>query len=66
MKTIGPEELSALIHREVATIKSDVNRRPDTLPPRLRIPGSKKLLWLESDVQEWLAKCRTTTKHRIK
>lgn len=66
MKTLGPEELSTLIHREVITIKSDVRRRPETLPPRLKIPGSKKLLWLESDVHEWLAKCRTTTKHRLK
>jgi hypothetical protein len=65
-KTLGPEELSAIIHREVVTIKSDVRRRPETLPPRLVIPGSKKLVWLESDVMDWLAKCRTTTRHRIK
>lgn len=57
IKTLGVQELAALIHRAVPTIKSDVNRKPDSLPPRVLIPGSKKLVWLESDVAEWLRKC---------
>lgn len=56
---VGPEYLVALIHRTVETIKVDARRRPDSLPPRLKIPGSAKLLWLESDVLEWLQSCRT-------
>lgn len=56
---VGPEYLVPLIHRCVATIKVDARRRPESLPPRLLIPGSTKLLWLESDVIDWLQSCRT-------
>lgn len=56
---VGPEYLVPLLHREIVTIKKDATRRPESLPPRLKIPGSAKLLWLESDVLEWLQSCRT-------
>lgn len=56
---VGPAFLVPLVHRTVATIKVDARRRPETLPPRLVIPGSAKLLWLESDIMEWIDGCRT-------
>ena len=59
IKVVGPEYLVPLIHRAVATIKVDLRRRPESLPPRLLIPGSTKILWLESDVLAWLDGCRT-------
>lgn len=65
MKTLGPEDLSKLLHRSVATIKVDCRRRPQSLPPRLRIPGSVKLLWLESDVMTWLEQCREQTHEKV-
>ncbi len=55
---VGPEYLVPLIHRTVETIKVDARRKPDSLPPRLKIPGSSKLLWLETDIAEWLQSCR--------
>lgn len=58
MKTLTPEDLAQLLHRKAETIKVDVRRRPHTLPPRLRIPGSTKLLWLEADVVAWIEACR--------
>jgi hypothetical protein len=58
-KVVGPEYLVPLIHRAVATIKADVHRRPESLPPRLLIPGSAKMLWLDTDVHKWLESCRT-------
>lgn len=58
-KVVGPEYLVPLTHRTLATIKVDARSRPETLPPRLKIPGSAKLLWLESDVLAWLQSCRT-------
>lgn len=58
-KTLGPRELAAILHRAVETVKTDSRRRPETLPPRLKIPGSNRLLWLESDVEAWLQSCRT-------
>lgn len=58
LKTLTAEDLAPLLGRAVSTIKTDVRRRPQSLPPRLRIPGSKKLLWLEADVTAWFEKCR--------
>lgn len=58
-RVVGPEYLVPLVHRNVATIKVDARRKPESLPPRLVIPHSAKLLWLESDVYAWLEKCRT-------
>lgn len=58
-KVVGPEYLVPLVHREVSTIRVDARRRPQSLPPRLVIPGSSKLLWLEADVLEWINSCRT-------
>ena len=58
LKTLGPEDLAPLLRRTVNTIKTDARRRPESLPPHLEIPGSRKLMWLESDVIEWLQACR--------
>lgn len=58
IKTIGVEELSALLRRAVETIRSDARRRPETLPPRIVIPGTTKLLWLEEDVLAWMKEHR--------
>ena len=58
IKTLTPEDLAQILGRSVVTIKTDARRKPESLPPRLRIPSSNKLLWLESDVAEWLRACR--------
>jgi predicted DNA-binding transcriptional regulator AlpA len=58
MATLKAEDLARLLGRKVSTIKADANRRPQTLPPRLRIPGSRALLWLEEDVRAWLREQR--------
>jgi predicted DNA-binding transcriptional regulator AlpA len=42
------------------TIRVDVSRRPETLPPRLVMPGSNRVIWAESDVNEWLSKRQRT------
>jgi predicted DNA-binding transcriptional regulator AlpA len=62
LKTLGPDELATLLHRSVSTIKTDCRRRPQTLPPRLRIPGSTRLMWLEADVLDWLEQHRAKSK----
>ena len=64
MKTLGVEQISELLHKSVSTIYMDVRRRPNCLPPRLIIPGSSKLLWLEVDVLKWLEACREKPKGR--
>ncbi len=66
LRTLGVEDLAPILHRSVATIKSDIYRRPDTLPPRISIPGSTKLLWLETDVIRWIGRCSKSTTHRTR
>lgn len=51
---VGPEYLANLLQKKVSTIKVDSRRKPETLPPRLQLPGSTKLLWVEEDVLTWL------------
>jgi predicted DNA-binding transcriptional regulator AlpA len=59
IKTMGVEDLAPLLHRGPKTLMRDIHRRPGSLPPRLIIPGSKRVLWLEQDVREWFNDCRT-------
>lgn len=58
MQTLKASDLARLLGREESTIKADANRRPHTLPPRLHIPGTRSLLWLEEDVHAWLRQQR--------
>ena len=53
-ETLGIEELSVIIRKRPGTIRVDVSRRPHTLPPRLKLPDSKRVVWLRSDVNQWL------------
>jgi hypothetical protein len=57
-KLVGVEFIAELFHKTPATIRADISRRPNSLPPRLLIPDSRKLLWLESDVMSWLENLR--------
>jgi predicted DNA-binding protein (UPF0251 family)/predicted DNA-binding transcriptional regulator AlpA len=57
-KLVGPEYLATLLHKTVATIRADISRRPQSMPPRVMIPDSRKLLWLESEVLSWLDRRR--------
>jgi hypothetical protein len=54
LQTLGPKELGALIGRTQKSIKVDSFRRPETLPPRFVIPGTRKLLWRVKDVRDWM------------
>lgn len=59
LRVVGPEYLVPLVHRSLETIKVDARRKPQSLPPKLAIPGSSKLLWLEQDVIDWIQACST-------
>lgn len=56
--TLSIKELSEILRRSPTTIATDVTRAPQKLPPRLKLPGSRRVLWLRSDVEEWLKKHR--------
>jgi hypothetical protein len=51
--TLDIKNLSEEIHLAVKTIRSTLVNNPKALPPRLVIPGQKKLLWLRSDVEDF-------------
>jgi predicted DNA-binding transcriptional regulator AlpA len=61
-KLLEVKDLAKLLHKTQRTIEVDVTRRPKSLPPRLKLPGSRKVLWLESDVFAWLDRCRDEVK----
>ncbi len=65
LKTLGVKDIATMLHKTVETVQEDARRRPQCLPPRLVIPDSKKLLWIESDVIAWLDKCRTDEKRTV-
>lgn len=54
--TLDINQLSSEIHLAVKTIRTTLVRNPTALPPRLLIPGSKRLIWLRTDIVEWYGK----------
>ena len=53
-KLLTLKELAALLERSEQTLKKDMRRNPNAVPPRVVIPGTRLLRWRESDVNEWL------------
>ncbi len=54
LQTIDASELGKLLGRSTKSIKVDVTRRPDTLPPRFIVPGTRLLRWRVVDVRRWM------------
>ena len=52
MQLLTVTQLSALIHKAESSIYSDLIRNPKSLPPILRIDGSRRVLF--RDVDQWL------------
>ena len=55
-ETLGTAEMAVLLRKTEKTIKKDVTVAPWTLPPRVRIPGSRRVMWLRETVMDWLKK----------
>lgn len=53
-ETLTIHDIAKLLHRAPSTIATEVTKAPHKLPPRLRLPGSRKVLWLRADVDAWL------------
>ena len=45
------EEVAVFLKKSVPTIYSDSKRRPESLPPRIKIPGSSRLLF--ANLHQW-------------
>jgi len=54
LETITIKELAKIINRSPATIATEVSKSPHKLPPRVRLPGSRKVFWLKRDVENWI------------
>jgi predicted DNA-binding transcriptional regulator AlpA len=63
-KIVGPEFVAELLGIEVSTVKLDCRTKPESLPPRLLIPGRKALMWIEEDVIEWINSFRPQAKRK--
>lgn len=48
--------IARLLGRSPKTVAVDCSRRPDTLPPRFYMPGTKAIKWRVSDVRAWMEK----------
>ena len=53
-RLITVAELATFLGLSAATVASDVCRRPDVLPPIVRLPGHKRPLFRLSQVEAWL------------
>ena len=62
---VGPEYIAELLGMEVSTVKVDARRKPESLPPRLELPGHRKLRWVEDDVISWLNSFRRGDKKKV-
>jgi predicted DNA-binding transcriptional regulator AlpA len=54
-RLIDLQELASLLGRSTKTIRNDLQRRPEAVPPRLLLPSTRLLRWRLVDVTAWLA-----------
>jgi hypothetical protein len=47
-------ELARVLKRRPQTLRRDMRRNPDAVPPRLVLPGTRLLRWRETDVATWI------------
>jgi predicted DNA-binding transcriptional regulator AlpA len=53
MELFTVAETAQKLRKSISSVYSDLTRRPQALPPVVRIPGSSKVLF--KDVDEWLS-----------
>lgn len=58
------DALAQLLGRSPETIKKDMRRNPDAVPPRLMLPHTRLLRWRQVDVAVWLSQFVQTTAHQ--
>lgn len=59
------DDLAKLLHRSRTTILNDRVRNPNAVPPAIKLPGTKHLLWRREDVDAWLKKLIPTPANDI-
>ncbi len=53
-KVLTAEKVAELIGKTKASLHADMVRRPESLPPWFKLPKSRRPLWLESTVEQFL------------
>lgn len=48
------EEVAAMLGLKASTLRRDVTRRPETLPPRVVFPNSRRVRFRRGDVTKWI------------
>jgi len=56
IKTLMIDEVAARLGKTKKTVHADMVRRPQSIPPWFKLPGSKKPFWLEATVDQFLLK----------
>lgn len=54
-RLLNLDDLAQMLGRATDTIKKDMRRNPEAVPPRLVLPHTKLLRWRACDVDAWLA-----------
>lgn len=53
-RLLDVDELSIFLGRRPSTIRKDLRRKPEAVPPRLLLPGTRLLRWRVGDVVRWM------------
>lgn len=54
LKPLDIDELAQILRRKATSLASDLVRKPNSLPPCFKAPGTRKPLWLQSTVDQWI------------
>jgi hypothetical protein len=54
LETLDIYQLAQVLHKSVATLRSDLVRSPHSLPGCFRVPGSRRPLWLKETVEAFV------------
>ncbi len=59
------EELAVILKRSAKSISVDVTRKPQSLPPVFRMPGTRKILFRHPDVVAWMDGLSESAERRL-
>ncbi len=51
------DNLAELLQIPLNTLRADLHRSPEAMPPRLYLPGRRMVRFLRADVAAWLLAC---------
>ncbi len=54
MKQIFSEQVAAKLHICVGALFNRRKNTPHLVPPARRLPGTKRLIWIEEEVDKWI------------